>query len=238
MGSEMCIRDRVYTHRLRELMGIEGHDVAAIMKALQLDVGFVHGYMDVAYRIDSPEYGEFWLLHCGALIDVEPLGEDRVVNMCHTIEDPTFDATALATNPRARIRPIHRPPRVPADRHPHCHWTLKIDDANEPIGPMVHTDRVAALPLASVPNAVGPDRDGGELHDYRGGFEPDFRLRRLTSGALAAVTREFQIQSHLLCASDHLTVADRAGESVARATSDEGWRTFAWLVAGLSLIHI
>lgn len=220
----------VYTHRLRALMGIEGDDVAAIMKALQLDVGFVHGYMDVVYRIDSPDYGEFWLLHCGALIDVEPFGEERVHNMCHTIEDPTFDATALATNPKARIRPIHRPPRVPADRHPHCHWTLKIDEANEPVGRIPHTDRVGGLPLASVPNAVGHGRAGGDMHDYRGPFDPGFRLRQLTTGALAAVAREFQVQSHLLCASDHMTVADRSGEAVARATSDEGWRTFAWIL--------
>ena len=33
--------------------------------------------------------------------------------MCHDIEDPTFDATAVATNRKAQIRPIHRPPRYP-----------------------------------------------------------------------------------------------------------------------------
>src|SRR6266498_3102953 len=34
-----------YTARMRRLMGIEGDDVGAIMKGLQLDVGFVHQYM-------------------------------------------------------------------------------------------------------------------------------------------------------------------------------------------------
>ncbi len=48
------------------------------------------------------------------------MGDDYVVGMCHTIEDPTFDATgAIATNLRAGA-PIHRRPRKPADRHPHC----------------------------------------------------------------------------------------------------------------------
>ena len=158
----------VYTHRMRRLMGIEGSDVPAIMKALQLDVGFVHGYMDVAYKIDDPMHGEFWLLDCGALMDVEPLGEELVFNMCHTIEDPTFDATALATNPRARIRPLDRPPRQPANRHPHCHWTIEIDEANEPVGRIPHTEWVALLPLSSVPNSVGDDVSGGRRHDYRG----------------------------------------------------------------------
>ncbi len=114
----------VYTGRMRRLMGIEGDDVEAIMKALQLDVGFVHQYMDVRYQLNDAWHGEFWLNSCGALLNVEPNGEEAVFGMCHTIEDPTFDATAFATNPRARIRPIHRPPRVPADRHPHCHWTI------------------------------------------------------------------------------------------------------------------
>jgi hypothetical protein len=78
----------VYTLRTRALMGIEAHDVAAIMKTLQLDVGFVHGYMDVAYQVHDEQHGEFWLNHCGALLDAEPFGEERVFGMCHTIEDP------------------------------------------------------------------------------------------------------------------------------------------------------
>ena len=74
--------------------------------------------MDFRYRVVDHDYGEFWLDHCGALMDVEPMGPDFVVAMCHDIEDPTFDATAIATNARAQVRPIHRPPRVPADRAP------------------------------------------------------------------------------------------------------------------------
>ncbi len=136
-----------YTARMQRLMGIEGDDVGAIMKGLQLDVGFVHQYMGVSYELTDPRHGAFWLNHCGALMDVEPHGEARVVGMCHHIEDPTFDGTAVATNPRARIRPIHRPPRVPADREPHCHWTITIDPQNEPIDPTAHTLRVAQLPL-------------------------------------------------------------------------------------------
>ena len=96
------------------LMGITGDDVPAIMKALQLDVGFVHQYMDVHYQVNDAEHGEFWLEHCGALLNVEPFGEERVVGMCHTIEDPTFDATAYATNPargsgRSTDRHVFRP---------------------------------------------------------------------------------------------------------------------------------
>ncbi|HKA93124.1 MAG TPA: hypothetical protein VKE97_04925, partial [Acidimicrobiia bacterium] len=180
-----------YTARMRRLMGIEGDDVGAIMKGLQLDVGFVHQYMGVAYELADARHGEFWLDHCGALMDVEPHGEARVVGMCHHIEDPTFDGTAVATNPHARIRPIHRPPRVPADREPHCHWTITIDPDNDPIGPAPHTLRVADLPLAFVPNERPADAEPGGRTDYRGAFDPRFRLADLSRGTLVAVAREF-----------------------------------------------
>ena len=147
----------VYTGRMRRLMQIEGDGVDAIIKALQLDVGFPHQYMDVGWKLIDAQHGEFWLRHCGALMDVEPHGEKRVIGMCHTIEDPTFDATAYATNPRARIRPLHRPPRTPADRKPHCHWTIEIDPANEPVQPIAQTQAVAQLALARVPNEREPE---------------------------------------------------------------------------------
>src|SRR5262245_14772354 len=43
----------VYTGRMRKLMGVEGDGVGAIIKALQLDVGFPHQYMDVAYKLND-----------------------------------------------------------------------------------------------------------------------------------------------------------------------------------------
>ena len=222
----------VYTNRMRRLMGIEGHDVAAIMKALQLDVGFVHGFMGVAYRVEpaNPNYGEFWLLHCGALLMVEPAGEAAVFHMCHTIEDPTFDATALATNPRARIRPIHRPPRVPADRHPHCHWTIEISDQHEPVGPIPVTEYVATLPLAGIPNAVTGGQSAGLFADYRGPFRPEFRLNQLTDGALAAVAREFQMQLHLKAAANEASIAVHLDKALGPVAMEEGWVTPAWIV--------
>jgi hypothetical protein len=218
----------IYTARMRRLMGIEGDDIEAIMKALQLDVGFVHGYMDVAYKLIDERHGEFWLRHCGALLDAEPMGEDQVFGMCHTIEDPTFDATALATNPRARIRPIHRPPRQPADRHPHCHWTIEIDPANEPVGPAKLTGRVGALPLASVANEA---RAGAGMQDYRGPLRPEFRLTDLSDGALAAVSREFQVQSHLLLGAAEMAFAERFDEATARKVSVDSAVGAAWTVS-------
>src|SRR5262245_37504930 len=224
----------VYTGRMRRLMCIEGDGVDAIMKALQLDVGFPHQYMDVGWKLVDPRRGEFWLKHCGALMDVEPHGEKRVVGMCHTIEDPTFDATAYATNPRARIRPIHRPPRVPADRVPHCHWTIEIDPANEPVGPATHTRAVGELPLARVANDRAPEREPRGRVDYRGAFDPGFRLGDLSTATLAAVAREFQIQAQLLASSAELALTARFGAGRAREILAAQWIAVSW-VAGQRL---
>jgi len=218
----------VYTQRMRRLMGIEGDGVDAIVKVLQLDVGFPHQYMDVGWKLLDARHAEFWLRHCGALMDVEPYGDKRVVGMCHTIEDPTFDATAYATNPRARVRPLHRPPRIPADRKPHCHWTIEIDPANEPVTASPQTARVAALPLARVPNERAPEPHPDGRTDYRGAFEPEFRLGHLSTATLAAVAREFQVQTHLLASSAEMALTARFGTERAREILTKQWIALGW----------
>lgn len=121
----------VYGERLRRVMNVEGDDVAAIFKVLQLDPGFPHHYMDVHYEVVDERTGFFELAYCGALMDAEPFGDQMVTNMCHHIEDGTFDVTAQAVNPKAHISHVHRPPRPSSDSSPHCRWMITIDDDNE-----------------------------------------------------------------------------------------------------------
>lgn len=121
----------VYGQRLRDIMNVDGDGVPAIFKVLQLDPGFPHHYMDVRYEVVDEHHGFFELAYCGALMDAEPFGDQMVTNMCHHIEDGTFDYTAQAVNPKARIRHVHRPPRRPTDRVPHCRWEVVIDDDTE-----------------------------------------------------------------------------------------------------------
>ena len=121
----------VYGERLRKIMAVEGDGVPAIFKVLQLDPGFPHHYLDVHYEVVDERHGFFELAYCGALMDAEPWGDKMVTGMCHHIEDGTFDYTAQAVNPKAHIRHVHRPPRVPSDRTPHCRWEITIDDDNE-----------------------------------------------------------------------------------------------------------
>ena len=220
-----------YTRRMKRLMKIEGDDVTAIVKALQLDVGFPHEYMDVRFELQPDGSAEFWLKHCGALMDVEKRGEAAVVMMCHRIEDPTFDATAVATNPRARMRPIHRPPRTPADREPHCHWTIKIEPGVEPVIEEPLTLEVGKLALANVANERPADREPGGWHDYAGPFDADFRLEHLSQGTLVAALREFSLQTHLLAASADLFLSQRHDRAKVREVLTNQWVGANWIAA-------
>lgn len=208
----------VYTRRIQRLLGFEGDDVATIFKGMQFDIGAPHQFMDFRYRVDSATHGEFWLAHCGALMDVEPMGDDFVVAMCHHIEDPTFDATAMATNPRARMRPIHRPPRTPADRHPHCHWTVDIEPGAEPLVEPAVTEwmtasRAAAVAVETPPSVTANDDEGAT--DYAGELDPDLKLERFSRATLLALLDEVALQGHLLARSFMLAVRARAGDEAA-----------------------
>ena len=216
---------------MKRLMKIEGDDVGAIVKALQLDVGFPHEYMDVRFELQPDGSAEFWLNHCGALMDVEKSGERAVVMMCHRIEDPTFDATAVATNPRARMRPIHRPPRTPADRHPHCHWTIKIEPGAEPLIEEPLTLEVGKLPLANVANERPPIASPEAGTTMPALSIADFRLEHLSQGALVAALREFSLQTHLLAAAADLFLSQRHERAKVREVLANQWAGANWIAA-------
>jgi hypothetical protein len=198
----------VYTRRMQQTLGFEGDSVETIFKGMQIDVGAPPQFMDFRYVVTDHDHGEFWLDHCGALMDVEPMGPDYVTAMCHDIEDPTFDATATASNARAQVRPIHRPPRVPADRSPHCAWTVVIAD-DHPAVPVpdeavaMAATRAAALVLAP----IDPGEPG--RHDYSGPLVADLDFADWSGSALRRIAGEVCVQGHLLALSFRAAVAAR-----------------------------
>lgn len=203
-----------YTRRMQKALRYEGDDVVTIFKGLQLDIGAPPQFMDFRYRVDDPQHGEFWLDHCGALMDVEPLGDEYVTAMCHDIEDPTFDATALATNPHAQVRPIHRPPRRPADRHPHCAWTVIIDDAHVPPVMESHTEQIGRTAANGL--ELSPiDTSGEGNHDYSGPLLSDVRFADFSQSALVRIAEEVSLQQHLLALGFLIAVRKRADEGKA-----------------------
>ncbi len=201
----------IYTKRMQRALNFEGDDVPTIFKGLQLDIGAPPQFMDFRYTIHDRWHGEFHLDHCGALLDVEPMGHDYVFGMCHTIEDPTFDATAVATNPRAQMRPIHRPPRVPSDRHPHCAWTVIIDESypeaqSIPALDIVRQTRAATWEL----DPIGRSDEGRA--DYSGPLLSDLDFGAFSHSALVRMADEVCLQMHLLYLSFAIAVRARAAD--------------------------
>jgi hypothetical protein len=222
----------IYTQRLQRCFGFAGTDVETIFKGFQLDVGFPHQYMDVRYQLEGPERGVFWLQSCGALLEVEQYGEGAVISMCHHIEDPTFDASAVATNPLARCRPVHRPPRIPAARVPHCQWEVFIDHSAEPLTEIAITTRVRTSKLAAIDFPPPPADGGGGWDDYRRPFDPNFRLEQLSRAALVRACREFMVQDHLLVRALMISVAQRAGDDMAKQIASAQWIGAGAVAAG------
>ena len=208
----------IYTKRMQRALNYEGDDVITIFKGLQFDIGAPPQFMDFRYTVHDRWHGEFHLDHCGALLDVEPMGPDYVTGMCHDIEDPTFDATAVATNSRAQVRPIHRPPRQPADRRPHCAWTVTIDQSYPEAQPIpalaiIAETRAATWELASIDST-----DEGAA-DYTGPLLSDIAFGAFSHSALVRIADEVSLQMHLLNLSFVLAVAKRAGDDTELAAS-------------------
>jgi hypothetical protein len=202
----------IYTKRMQRALNYVGDDVPTIFKGLQLDIGAPPQFMDFRYTIHDRWHGEFHLDHCGALLDVEPMGDEYVFGMCHTIEDPTFDATAVATNPRAQMRPIHRPPRVPSDRHPHCAWTVTIDDSYPAAQSIPALDVVAQTNAATWElGAIDPSDEG--FADYSGPLLSDLDFGAFSHSALVRMADEVCLQMHLLYLSFAIAVRARAGSN-------------------------
>jgi hypothetical protein len=199
----------IYTRRMQRALRFEGDDVVTIFKGLQLDIGAPPQFMDFRYTVHDRWHGEFRLDHCGALMDVEPMGPSYVRSMCHDIEDPTFDATAVATNPRAQVRPRHRPPRTPAGRRPHCAWTVVIDDSHPEVGEsaacrQLSRSRAAGLSLDPV------DPTGPGIADYTGPLLSDLDLGAFSHSALVRLADEVVLQMQLLSLAYGQSLARRA----------------------------
>lgn len=222
----------IYSLRMQRAMGFEGSSVETVFKNLQMEIGSPPQFMDFQFRLDSPEYGEFWLPHCGALLDIEPFGAKQVKLMCHDIEDPTFDATAAATNPRMKMRPIHRPPRVPEGRYPHCRWKVFIDEESAPYEQHPNLERIRATRLATIPLEVPEaDAEPGGWADYSGPFDPGAQLEDFSHRALLKINQEAAVQAHLLVRAYLLCIADRHGDDDALELGTQQWTGSAAVAA-------
>ena len=212
----------VYNRRLRDRLGIGGDGVSAILKTLQLDVGFPHQYMDVRYELEDEGRGYFWLPFCGAFQDVSAHAGGRrepIVQLCHHMEDTTFDATVSAVNPRARCTPVHRPPLAEGHTGPTCRWQVAIgEQAVAPVELDLTREIRRSRAAAYVHGPAGGCASGADAEDgmtsYAGPFRPDFALEDLARPVLAWLCDEFALDVHLLMRAAFRSLRARFGPEV------------------------
>ncbi|GFG65546.1 hypothetical protein MKUB_30360 [Mycobacterium kubicae] len=223
----------VYTRRMREALGVTTDTVEDIFKIIQLDIGAPAQLLDFRFELEDPYHGVFQLASCGALLDLEPMGEQAVKLMCHDIEDPTFDATAVATNPRARFRPIHRPPRVPADRTPHCAWSVTVEPDREPLPLPAETEPIFRTKAAHVALTDIDSHDEG-MSDYSGPLLADLPNNVWSRSAMVRIAEELALQHHLLAISYYLACQRHYGH----AAAEDMYRKQFVGIAGFSSLRI
>ena len=127
---------------------------------------------------------------------------------------------------------MHRPPRLPADREPHCHWTIEIVADAEPVLAHPNVAIVEGSKIAGI-EVRRPDHDAepGGWADLSGEFDPDFELEDLSHSALVVALQEVAVQSHLLFRAFLLSVSQHYGEATAAAFNPQVFTGLAGLTA-------
>jgi hypothetical protein len=216
----------VFNARNRRLLRIEGDDMSAILKGLQFDVGAPHQYMDFRFELVDERQGFFWLDYCGALDAVSAATNNdatAIKRMCHDIEDPTFNATVMEVNPRARCHAIHRPPLAPGHTGPVCRWQVSITPDAGTVTEHPLTEAVRETRAGHFEFSATEPRGTGGLDDYSGPFLPNLQLEELSRPALVTQCKEFALDVHLLVRAGHLAVRDRWGADAMTAVARDHW---------------
>lgn len=114
-------------------MGIDGHDVAAFMKDLQIDSSAMPGKaFDLSFEMPEPDVGIMTFNRCAAPTMFEALGrEDILEQNCHAVCPASIEETAKLYNPNMKLDILAIPPRVDADHVP-CRWRLSMRTPDDP----------------------------------------------------------------------------------------------------------
>ncbi len=204
----------IYNERNRRFLNIQGDDVSVALKSLQVDIGAPHNYLNFHYEVISPREGYFWTSTCGPfnhVFDITGGDEAMQTQICHHMEDPTFDATVMAVHPQMRCRPVFRPPVAEIPESGPCKWRVSIEDEIglvEDCPYLAQTSATLAANFEFTPLAA----DGDGLADYNGAFKRDFCLEDLAHGTLVTLCKEFLLDVFLLNYACYNAIAERQGE--------------------------
>jgi len=107
--------------RLTEILNINGHDVVAFMKALQLTPWCQKTQYEM--EIESPNRATFTVTYCPTLDALEKEGKGRQVPICAEIEPKIMGWYASFFNPEIKFEPLTPLPRQNRE-DACCRWTV------------------------------------------------------------------------------------------------------------------
>jgi hypothetical protein len=110
---------------------------------------------------------------------------------------------------------VHRPPRLPAGRTPHCEWTVIIDESYPGVSESdgcraLRGSRAASTELREV------DHDDEGQADYSGPLVSDLQFEKFSRSALVRIADEICLQQQLLNLGFVAAVRARADLATAR----------------------
>ncbi len=119
----------IYVARIRRALRMEGDDMGAILKMLQVDPAFPRDYVDSQCQLVDARHGYFWINQCAAVSRAEP---GAWLTLLADEPSPGFEATLEAVNPRAGCRRVD-PARIGPEAARAVHaWEIVIDDNARP----------------------------------------------------------------------------------------------------------
>jgi len=110
--------------RVTRLFRIEGHDVAALFKTLQLSPWM--RALKGEFELKSENHGIMTITHCPTLIGLEKEGEGRERRICNEWEPKSNRIVADFFNPKIEVNPLKLPPRKSKDDIC-CQWEFKLN---------------------------------------------------------------------------------------------------------------
>ncbi len=115
----------IYQTRLRKLFAIEGDDMTAILKLLQLDHHFVPEYVKIGVELVDEFHGKFWINECEAVNDGELAGMLTGLWQGNTLG---LQEAIQSINPRATVKLI----KASSDANAKLMYEITIDPLAEP----------------------------------------------------------------------------------------------------------
>jgi len=129
LACEIAAWEKVARHEMKwaaEALNIQGNDLAAYARIMQMGGSFALGMYKYDFDFKSPNHLVLTIHECRPALHLERTGQwDRLASLCGVLEPAVFRKYAEAVNPDIETRYLKLPPRKGADE-PFCRWEFVL----------------------------------------------------------------------------------------------------------------